>query len=127
MIRCSAPKPSQQIYTPTSSISAAPWPAACAKPPDWSPNNPPRDWRWSAEDRRTVGVMLQQQIAAKRARAHDDPEGINLVDQLARTLDYRFRIQRQQDGQWRKLSGPASSLTFQCRSARRSPQAGHPG
>jgi hypothetical protein len=32
---------------------------------------------------------------------------------LARALDYRrwhrFRVQRQQDGQWRKLSGPASS------------------
>lgn len=68
---------------------------------------------WSAEDRRTVGVMLQQQIAAERARADQDAEGISLIDQLARALDYRhwhrFRIQRQQDGQWRKLSGPASS------------------
>ena len=68
---------------------------------------------WSAEDRRTVGVMLQQQIAAERAHADQDAEGISLIDQLARALDYRhwhrFRIQRQQDGLWRKLSGPASS------------------
>lgn len=68
---------------------------------------------WSLEDRRVVGVMLQQQIAAERARADADATGSNLVDQLARALDYRhwhrFRIQRQQDGQWRKLSGPASS------------------
>jgi uncharacterized protein (TIGR02680 family) len=68
---------------------------------------------WSAEDRRAVGAMLQQQIAAERARADADAAGSGLVDQLARALDYRhwhrFRIQRQQDGQWRKLSGPASS------------------
>jgi uncharacterized protein YPO0396 len=36
-----------------------------------------------------------------------------MVDQLARALDYRrwhrFRVERLQDGQWRKLSGPASS------------------
>ncbi|MDR1934293.1 MAG: TIGR02680 family protein [Candidatus Accumulibacter sp.] len=68
---------------------------------------------WSAEDRRTVGVMLQQQIAAERERADADAAGVSLIDQLARALDYRhwhrFRIQRQQDGQWRKLSGPASS------------------
>lgn len=66
---------------------------------------------WSPEDRRTVGEMLQQQIAAERARA--DAVGGSLIDQLARALDYRhwhrFRIQRLQDGQWRKLSGPASS------------------
>ena len=39
--------------------------------------------------------------------------GGSLLDQLARALDYRrwhqFRVQRWQDGQWRKLSGPASS------------------
>lgn len=68
---------------------------------------------WSPEDRRTVGEMLQQQIAAERARADADAVGGSLIDQLARALDYRhwhrFRIQRLQDGQWRKLSGPASS------------------
>lgn len=68
---------------------------------------------WSAEDRRAVGTMLQQQIAAERARADAEASGGSLIDQLARALDYRhwhrFRIQRQQDGQWRKLSGPASS------------------
>lgn len=68
---------------------------------------------WSMEDRRVVGVMLQQQITAERARADADATGSNLIDQLARALDYRhwhrFRIQRQQEGQWRKLSGPASS------------------
>lgn len=68
---------------------------------------------WSSEDRRTMGEMLQQQIAAERARADADAVGGSLIDQLARALDYRhwhrFRIQRLQDGQWRKLSGPASS------------------
>ncbi|WP_340649644.1 TIGR02680 family protein [Pseudoxanthomonas winnipegensis] len=68
---------------------------------------------WSPEDRRTVGEMLQQQIAAERARADADSVGGSLIDQLAHALDYRhwhrFRIQRLQDGQWRKLSGPASS------------------
>lgn len=36
-----------------------------------------------------------------------------MIDQLSRALDYRrwhrFRVERWQDGQWRKLSGPASS------------------
>lgn len=68
---------------------------------------------WSTEDRRAVGTMLQQQIAAERALADADSAGRSLLDQLAHALDYRywhrFRIQRQQDGQWRKLSGPASS------------------
>lgn len=68
---------------------------------------------WSAEDRTAVGVMLQQQITAERARADTEAAGSSLIDQLARALDYRhwhrFRILRQQDGQWRKLSGPASS------------------
>lgn len=68
---------------------------------------------WSAEERSTVGIMLQQQIATERARADVDSIGSSLIEQLARALDYRhwhrFRIQRQQDGNWRKLSGPASS------------------
>lgn len=68
---------------------------------------------WSAEDRRAVGTMLQQRIAAERARADAELSGGSLTEQLARALDYRywhrFAVQRQQDGQWRKLSGPASS------------------
>jgi uncharacterized protein (TIGR02680 family) len=70
---------------------------------------------WSADDRRTVGTMLQQQITMERTRAEGDTvaSGLSLIDQLAHALDYRrwhrFRVQRQQDGQWRKLSGPASS------------------
>jgi hypothetical protein len=75
---------------------------------------------WSAEDRRVVGAMLQQRISNERERADADPgkpiggdAGGSMVDQLARALDYRrwhrFRVERLQDGQWRKLSGPASS------------------
>ncbi len=68
---------------------------------------------WSAEDRRAVGTMLQQRIAAERARADAEVSGGSLTEQLARALDYRywhrFAVQRQQDRQWRKLSGPASS------------------
>ena len=75
---------------------------------------------WSAEDRRVVGAMLQQRIAAERERADagfgrdgGKDGGGSLFDQLARALDYRhwhrFRVERWQDGHWRKLSGPASS------------------
>jgi len=71
---------------------------------------------WSAEDRRVVGAMLQQRIAAERERADagvGNDGGGSLIDQLARALDYRrwhrFRVERWQDGHWRKLSGPASS------------------
>lgn len=72
---------------------------------------------WSAEDRRAVGVMLQQQIALERATADADvsASGTSMTDQLARALDYRrwhrFRVERQhrQGEPWRKLSGPASS------------------
>jgi uncharacterized protein (TIGR02680 family) len=67
---------------------------------------------WTAEDRRVVGEMLQQRIAAERSRA-DAEQGGSLQEQLARALDYRrwhrFRVQRWQDGQWRALSVPASS------------------
>ncbi|HZE92287.1 MAG TPA: TIGR02680 family protein [Rhizobacter sp.] len=67
---------------------------------------------WTAEDRRVVGDMLQQRIAAERSRADAD-QGGSLLEQLGRALDYRrwhrFRVQRWQDGQWRPLSGPASS------------------
>lgn len=66
---------------------------------------------WSAEDRRVVGEMLHQRIAAERLKA--DAVGGSLLEQLAQALDYRrwhrFRVQRWQDGQWRPLSGPASS------------------
>ncbi|TAN49088.1 MAG: TIGR02680 family protein [Methylococcaceae bacterium] len=66
---------------------------------------------WSAEDRQVVGAMLHERIAAERARV--DAGGGSLLEQLSRALDYRrwhsFRVQRWQDGQWRKLSGPASS------------------
>jgi len=70
---------------------------------------------WSADDRNLVGSMLQRRIATERERADAGPgrEDGSLVDQLARALDYRrwhrFRVERWQDGQWRKLSGPASS------------------
>ncbi|MGN8199559.1 TIGR02680 family protein [Salinisphaera sp. RV14] len=64
---------------------------------------------WSAEDRAAVGAFLQQRIAAER----DRDDGAARIDQLARALDYRawhrFRVRRWQDGQWKPLSGPASS------------------
>ncbi|HEX4077987.1 MAG TPA: TIGR02680 family protein [Rhizomicrobium sp.] len=71
---------------------------------------------WSADDRNTVGAMLQQRISAERERADSggarDGDG-TLLDQLARALDYRhwhrFRVERWQEGRWRRLSGPASS------------------
>jgi uncharacterized protein YPO0396 len=67
---------------------------------------------WTPEDRRIVGTMLQERIQTERANA-DAASGGSLLDQLARALDYRrwhrFTVQRWQDGQWRKLSGPASS------------------
>ncbi|MDE1928939.1 MAG: TIGR02680 family protein [Burkholderiales bacterium] len=67
---------------------------------------------WSAEDRRIVGALLQQRIQDQRAADALDAEG-TLLEQLAAALDYRrwhrFRVERLQDGQWRRLSGPASS------------------
>ena len=67
---------------------------------------------WSQEDRRVVGEMLHDRITTERNRADLDGGG-SLLEQLARALDYRrwhrFRVQRWQDGQWRPLSGPASS------------------
>ncbi|HEY1247057.1 MAG TPA: TIGR02680 family protein [Hyphomicrobiaceae bacterium] len=74
---------------------------------------------WTAEDRNVVGTMLQRRIAAERERADTGgghvggAGGGTLAEQLARALDYRrwhrFRVERWQDGSWRKLSGPASS------------------
>ncbi len=64
---------------------------------------------WSADDRRQVGEFLQARIAAEI----DSDDSGTLFDNLARALDYRkwhrFRVQRFQDGQWRPLTGPASS------------------
>jgi len=66
---------------------------------------------WSQEDRSVVGAMLQERINIERANA--ETAGGSLLDQLSRALDYRhwhrFTVQRWQDKQWRKLSGPASS------------------
>lgn len=69
---------------------------------------------WSNEDREAIGAMLRQRITAERERADTAKEGGgSLLDQLARALDYRhwhrFRVERWQDGSWRRLSGPASS------------------
>jgi hypothetical protein len=71
---------------------------------------------WSAEDRQVLGAMLQQRIAAERERTDavvGKDGGASLLDQLSRALDYRrwyrFRVERWQDGNWRRLSGPASS------------------
>ncbi|MGA2291813.1 TIGR02680 family protein, partial [Bradyrhizobium sp.] len=47
---------------------------------------------WSAEDRRVVGAMLQQRIAAERERADAGAAkdaGGSLIEQLGRALDYR--------------------------------------
>ena len=64
---------------------------------------------WSADDRRQLGEFLQARIATQSVA--DDHA--SLFDRLARALDYRrwhrFRVQRWQDGQWRPLTGPASS------------------
>jgi len=74
---------------------------------------------WSMEDRRVVGDMLHLQIKAERDRSESaslpgaGEAGQSLFDQLSRALDYRrwhrFRVERLQAGQWKKLSGPASS------------------
>ena len=80
---------------------------------------------WAPADRQAFGALLQQRIADERQRADSvggsvgksvggsDLQGSTLIEQLARALDYRqwhqFRVERWQDGSWRKLSGPASS------------------
>lgn len=74
---------------------------------------------WSAADRKTFGALLQRRIQDERHRADRSADGgagaeaESLLEQLARALDYRrwhrFRVERWQDGSWRKLSGPASS------------------
>lgn len=64
---------------------------------------------WSADERRAFGALLQRCIDDERRRA----DAGSLHEQLTRALDYRlwhqFRVERWQDGQWRRLSGPASS------------------
>jgi uncharacterized protein (TIGR02680 family) len=64
---------------------------------------------WSPEDRRVIGQFLQDRVQDERSRA----EGVGLLEYLTRALDYRrwhrFRIKRLQEGEWRPLSGPASS------------------
>ncbi len=64
---------------------------------------------WSAQDRRQVGEFLRARIDAERQR---DERG-TLYETLARALDYRrwhpFSVERNQDRQWKPLSGPASS------------------
>ena len=64
---------------------------------------------WSAQDRRQVGEFLRARIDSERQR---DERG-TLFETLARALDYRrwhsFSVERNQDRQWKPLSGPASS------------------
>jgi uncharacterized protein (TIGR02680 family) len=64
---------------------------------------------WSTQDRTQVGEFLRARIDAERQR---DERG-TLFETLARALDYRrwhsFGVERNQDRQWRPLSGPASS------------------
>lgn len=64
---------------------------------------------WSTDERRAFGALLQQCIDDERGRADSG----TLLEQITRALDYRlwhqFRVERWQDGQWRRLSGPASS------------------
>jgi uncharacterized protein (TIGR02680 family) len=68
---------------------------------------------WTSEDRDVVGRMLQGQIIAERERSDTEGAAGSLAELLARALDYRrwhrFRIERFQDGAWRRLAGPASS------------------
>ncbi|HEX2824760.1 MAG TPA: TIGR02680 family protein [Burkholderiales bacterium] len=64
---------------------------------------------WSVDDRRIIGEFLQNRIQIERLR----DEGAGLLDHLTRALDYRrwhrFRIRRLQQGEWKPLTGPASS------------------
>jgi uncharacterized protein (TIGR02680 family) len=63
---------------------------------------------WSPADREAVGDFLNRQIEAARA----EDETATWAELLGRALDYRhwhrFLIDRQQDGNWRSATGPAS-------------------
>lgn len=63
---------------------------------------------WNAADRSAIGDFLQAQISA--ARLADPTAG--WAEQLRIALDYRiwhdFTVERQQNGQWRPATGPAS-------------------
>jgi hypothetical protein len=65
---------------------------------------------WSLEDRRWSARCC---TSARRRTPEGRRAGGSEPEQLAQALDYRrwhrFRVQRWQDGQWRPLSGPASS------------------
>jgi uncharacterized protein (TIGR02680 family) len=66
------------------------------------------DNAWNAADRSAIGGFLQEQI--KTVRIADPTAG--WADQLRIALDYRtwhdFTVERQQNGQWRPATGPAS-------------------
>ncbi|HEY2982091.1 MAG TPA: SbcC/MukB-like Walker B domain-containing protein [Anaerolineales bacterium] len=59
---------------------------------------------WSPAEREALGAFLQQQIQAVRAAN----EGGTWPEHLAKALDYRawhrFIVERQQDGQWKRLT-----------------------
>ena len=63
---------------------------------------------WSEADRQAVGTFLQEQITEARATNL----GGTWQQHLTTALDYRqwseFTIKREQNGQWRSASGPAS-------------------
>ncbi|MGV8964879.1 MAG: TIGR02680 family protein [Cellulomonas sp.] len=63
---------------------------------------------WNTADRAAIGDFLQAQISA--ARLADPTAG--WAEQLQIALDYRtwhdFAVERQQNGQWRPATGPAS-------------------
>jgi uncharacterized protein YPO0396 len=68
---------------------------------------------WTSTERRAFGALLLQRIQDERQQADAVGSNGGLLEQLTRALDYRqwhqFRVERWQDGHWRKLSGPASS------------------
>ncbi|MEV2225107.1 TIGR02680 family protein [Nocardia vinacea] len=63
---------------------------------------------WNEADRAAVGAFLQHEIERVRAAQ----TGGTWLDHLTEALDYRrwnkFTIKRQQNGQWRPATGPAS-------------------
>ncbi len=59
---------------------------------------------WSPDERRAVGAFLQRRIQITRAAN----EGGSWLEHLTAALDYRawhrFSVERQQDGQWKRLT-----------------------